>query len=314
MLSIGILTHNSPITLRTTLLSYKESGLLDYTDDIKCLIQPSPLSNIEVSICNDFNISYILEPHNTMMAGGIKKLVEQSKYDYFLFLECDFRSCKNKEITKEILDFTLNNLQNNNFDVIRLRNLKNPGHPIHWNLHKQQGISYNNNTELYLCTHYLNNPHLVYPQYIEKISNDPILYKMSSRNCVYTNNANITSKKFYINNIFPFMKDGAHLEPEIGANWAFHHNYNIGITSGIFTHIRMDGHEKIDGINNKNCYCCPKYLGGSSENINCTCCIIPYIPNDFKIEDLSDIKNDIIDEKYMESISPQLRLTYYSNS
>jgi hypothetical protein len=311
MLSIGILTHNSPLTLKNTLISYRDAGLLEYTDDIKCLIQPSPLSDMEISVCNEFNIIYILETENTMMAGGIKKLVNESKYKYFLFLESDFRSCKNKIVTKEILDFAIYNLENNSFDVIRLRNLKNPGHPIHWNLQKREGVNYNNNTELYLCTHYLKEPDLIYPDYIQKISNDPILYQISSRNCVYTNNANITSKEFYINNIFPFIKIGCHLEPEIGTTWAYSNKYKIGITSGIFTHIRIDGHLKIDGVNDRNCYCCPKYLGGVSDNINCVCCIKQYIPTEFKIEDLSDIKNDIIDEDYMESISLNLKLNYF---
>ena len=104
MLSIGILTHNSPITLKNTLMSYRDGGLFEYTDDIKCLIQPSPLSNIEISICNEFNITYILETENTMMAGGIKRLVNESKYNYFLFLESDFRCCKNKIIVLMLSD------------------------------------------------------------------------------------------------------------------------------------------------------------------------------------------------------------------
>lgn len=306
MLSIGILTYNSPITLKNTLESYKVGGLLDYTDDIICLIQPSNKSEQEIQLCKQYNIKYINEQTNTMMAGAIKTLVEQSSYEYFLFLESDFRLCKNKSITKKLLDFGINNLSNNEYDVIRLRNLKNPGHPIHWNLQKQQGINYNENSELYLCTHYLQNPHEEYPQYIEKKHTSPLLYKMKSKNCVYTNNPTITSKSFYVKNIFPYVKYGSHLEPEIFNFWK-NSDFNIGITSGLFTHIRLDGHD------NKNCYCCERKYGGISDNINCVCCVKPHIATEFDKEQICDILDDRIDEKYMNEIYSNLQFQYFSN-
>lgn len=306
MLSIGILTHNSPITLKNTLESYKNSGILNYTDDIKCLIQPSIKSEEEINICKQYNLNYILEKNNTMMAGGIKRLVEESNYEYFMFLESDFRSCKNKNITKIVLDFSLDQLKNKKFDVIRLRNLKNPGHPIHWNLQKRHGLNYNNNDELYLCTHYLNDPHVKYSSFIEKINENPILYKISSKNCVYTNNPNITSKEFYIKNILPHAESGQHLEPQIFNFWK-NNNFKIGITSGIFTHVRIDGHD------NKNCYCCPKEYGGRTNNINCVCCDRPYRPSFFNVEDLSDEIDEIIDEIYIDKLCNTLQFDYYSN-
>ena len=45
-LTIGILSYNSPKTLYNTLQSYKYSGLLEYTDDIICVIQPSDFGQI----------------------------------------------------------------------------------------------------------------------------------------------------------------------------------------------------------------------------------------------------------------------------
>jgi GT2 family glycosyltransferase len=107
MLSIGILTYNSPITLKNSLESYKIGGLLDYTDDITCLIQPSNKSEEEIQLCKQYNIKYINEQTNTMMAGAIKTLVEKSNYEYLLFLESDFRLCKNRLVTKTLLDFAI---------------------------------------------------------------------------------------------------------------------------------------------------------------------------------------------------------------
>ena len=59
-LTIGILSYNSPVTLYNTLLSYKDSGLLDYTNDVICVIQPSGFQNKEVEICKQFNITNII--------------------------------------------------------------------------------------------------------------------------------------------------------------------------------------------------------------------------------------------------------------
>ena len=311
MLSIGILTHNSPITLENSFKSYKLSGLFDFTDDIFCLIQPSEKSDDEILICNNYGIKYILENKNTMMAGAIIKIVNEAKYEYILFLECDFRACKNKTITYEILNFSINNLKNNNFDVIRLRNLNNPGHPIQWSLHKSEGLNYDSNKQLYLCTHYLDNPHLVYPDYIKKINDNPLLYEMNSSNCVYTNNANITSKKYYLSNILPYAIENHHLEPELHNIWPSF-NTKIGITSGIFTHIRIDGHKFYE--TKKLCYCCPSIYGGLSDKINCVCCITPNIPKFFEECDLEDYIEDNVNEDEKNKIYPLLQKDHYTNS
>jgi hypothetical protein len=173
-------------------------------------------------------------------------------------------------------------------------------------LQKQKGLSYSDNTELYLCTHYLQNPHLNFSQYIEKTHTNPLLYKISSKNCVYTNNPNITSKSFYINNIFPHIKQGHHLEPEIFNFWK-DNNFKIGITSGIFTHMRIDGND------NKSCYCCELKYGGRSDNINCVCCVEPHKAKEFDKEKLCDILDDIIDEDYLNKIYNNLQFKYFSN-
>jgi hypothetical protein len=129
---------------------------------------------------------------------------------------------------------------------------------------------------------------------------------MKSKNCVYTNNPNITSKEFYIKNIFPHIKQNAHLEPEIFSSWK-QSDFNIGITSGIFTHVRLDGHD------NKNCYCCPKIYGGTTDNINCVCCATPYKPHEFDKFQNYDTLNDEIDEIYMNNLYNKLQFRYFSN-
>ena len=265
-LTIGILSYNSPITLYNSLLSYKESGLLEYTDDIICVIQPSNLQNEEFEICKKFNINnIILNEINTRMAGGIDTIQINAKYDNILFLENDFRICIKKDKLYNLLDHALNILKNDELDVVRLRSLKNPGHQIQHNLYKKNfdPNNFDHIRQLYLVTHYLENPQYVYSNYIEKIYDNPLTYLMMSKNCVYSNNPHIIKKGFYNQYIKPFIKYGSSLEEQIDTIW-HEFNHKIAITEGCFTHMRMDGHN--------GCGCCPIENGGLSNNCTWLCC------------------------------------------
>lgn len=282
MLSIGILTYNSPLTLYNTLLSYKTSGLLDYTDDIIVVIQPSNKQTEEEEICKVFDIFNIIKNKtNTFMSGGIRIIQEKAKYKYVLFLECDFRICINKTKLYNLLNNSIEYLDKNEVDVVRLRSLELPGHPIQHNLYKESiknNIPDNLKSQLYLITHYMENPEIELSNYVKKINTNPLTYIMSSRNCVYTNNPHILSKKFYDNNIMKYVCDGKTLESEIDAKWS-NCNHKIAITEGCFTHIRMDGHN--------NCGCCPKNNGGASDICYYKCCVNKIqIPKIFEEKDL----------------------------
>jgi len=268
-LSIGILTYNSPDTLKHTLLSYFKNGLLDLTDDIICIIQPSNKSSEEIDICNKYNINYLLEPFNTLMAGGIKRIWETAKYDYVLFLECDFYLSASKEDTANLLSLGIKYLQENTFDIIRLRSLKHPGHPIqgktsHESIMKEPPLVQDLHTQLYLVTHFLENPHEVFPAQITKFLDNPLIYSITNKNCVYTNNPHIINRTFYNNFIKPLVKVGRTLESEIDVLWAVQNNHKIAITNGLFTHNRIDGHN--------GCECCLTKYGGISDKCKFGCC------------------------------------------
>jgi len=264
MLSVGILTYNSPKTLNSSLLSYKSSGLLDYTDDVMVVIQPSDKAEEEKKICESIGIKRIfMNTHNTMMAGGIDLIQSEAKYDYVLFSECDFRACIKKDKLYKLLDYGLNLLKND-WHFFRLRSLKNPGHPLinakqrfesNWFEHAFSNIDHNLQ-ELYLITH-LDSPEKLYPNYIKKINDSPVIYQMNSKYCVYTNNPHIISKKFYNDYIKYYAQQGGHLEPEILDAWPSYNLDKIAISEGAFTHQRLDGHS--------NCSCCDIASGGISD-------------------------------------------------
>tara|TARA_R110000868_G_scaffold124816_1_gene329720 strand:- start:9543 stop:10424 length:882 start_codon:yes stop_codon:yes gene_type:complete len=271
-LSIGLLTFNSPKTLKNTLESYKYTKLLELSDDICCIIQPSSKQSEEENICKEYNIKSYIQTSNTKMAGAIKTIWNTCKYDYMMFLECDFVICENENKIKNILNFGLTELKNDKVDLVRLRSLKNPGHPIQTNLIKTRILnsSCESNEDLKRNLNYLtngyDNPDELYPKYIKKYSTNPKMYLMSSKYCGYTNNPYIVTRKFYINNINPHCVDGEILENRMDENWYKPNtDHRILITEGLFKHNRLDGHI--------NCDCCPSEFGGRS-NENCTfnCC------------------------------------------
>jgi hypothetical protein len=310
-ISLGVLSWNSPITLKNSFESYKESGLLELSNDINCLIQPSPLQNEEIKICKEYNVNYILNDVNSGISSGFSKLIEMSKNEYFLFLENDWVCCKTQNSVKKLIDYSINLLENNIFDIVRLRNLKNPGHPIH-SIHHYHSTN-KLTSELYLSTHYLKHPHKIYPEYISIYNIDPKMYNIKSTYCVYTNNPTLMSKKFYEMHIKQFICINKNLEPEIDPYWK-RNNFKIGISNGLFTHVRIDGHN-LSGSNYKTkCACCPLNAGGFSDNINCICCIKPYKPCLFDKNLLNDDLSEEIDEEHMINyIFPRLSLEYFSN-
>jgi hypothetical protein len=268
-LTIGILTYNSPKTLKNTLQSYRINCLLDVTDDILCIIQPSITQEEEEVICNEYGIKPLIQTVNSKMAGGIKKIWEHAKYEFVLFLECDFCLSSLKEKTNEILKHSLDLINNNTADIVRLRSLQLPGHQIQYNLYKDTIVAespFNNldlSRQLYLVNHYLDEPHKVYPDQIKLLSSKPLIYTMTSQHCVYTNNPHIVKKNIFMDYIFPHIKDGENLESQIDLVW-HKCNLNIAVTEGLFTHNRIDGHNQCD--------CCAQRFGGKSDECTWKCC------------------------------------------
>ena len=268
MISIGILTYNSPITLKNTLMSYRHYGLFNYSDDIFCVIQPSDKSIEEIEICKDFNINYYLEESNGMMLGGMKRVFEESKYECVLWTENDFRIHTNKNDVKQIIDYSEKLIKDNIVDLVRIRSLKLPGHPI-TTKHKYNNEMSDTSKLDYSC-YYTENPHLKFPEYIKKYNDTPKMFIINSKNCGYTNNCFITSKKFFSEVIIKYSSGNPHIEPDIDKVWS-DLDLSIGISDGFLTHVRIDGHN--------DCWCCHKDLGGQSNDAKCPCCVSDYFKN-----------------------------------
>ena len=268
MISIGILSYNSPITLKNTLLSYKHCGLLDLSDDVFCVIQPSDKVSQEVDVCNQFGIKYYLEKTNGMMLGGMKRVFEESKYEVVLRTENDFRVHTHKDEVYDIINHSERLISEEIIDLIRVRSLKIPGHPI---TTKDKYINnFDDISKLDYSCYCIDQPDKKFPEFIKKYSETPRILTMDSKNCGYTNNCFITSKKFFKDAILKNSKGDPHIEPDIDKIWS-DLNVKIGISDGFLTHVRLDGHN--------GCNCCHSDLGGVSNTPKCNCCVTNYKNN-----------------------------------
>lgn len=266
MISVGILSYNSPITLKNTLMSYSHYGLLNFSDDVFCVLQPSGKIDEEINICEEFGIKYFIQDTNNMMLGGMYRVFKESKYECVLWTENDFRIHTNKDEVKKIIEFSEKIIKNKIVDLVKIRSLDIPGHPI--NIKYKYNNEMSDITKLDYACYYTENPQIKFSNYIKKYNDNPVLYIMNSKNCGYSNNCFITSKKFFNDVIMTHSKGNPHIEPDIDKIWG-DLGLSIGISSGFLTHVRMDGHT--------NCWCCNTDFGGNSNQPKCECCVSDYI-------------------------------------
>lgn len=267
MISVGILSYNSPITLKNTLQSYKYYGLLDITDDVFCVIQPSDKSFDEIKICSEFGLKYYLEDYNNMMLGGMKRVFNEAKYECVLWSENDFRIHTPKEEVIKIINYSKKLISKRIVDLVKIRSLKIPGHPIET---KDKYNKINDITKTDYSCYFIDNPEIKYPKYIKKYNKNPRMLIMNSKHCGYTNNCFITSKKFFNEIILKNSKGNPHIEPDIDKVWS-DLDLKVGISDGFLTHVRLDGHT--------NCWCCNKKSGGVCNTPKCSCCNSDYLEN-----------------------------------
>lgn len=240
-ISIGILSYNAPQTLRHTLTTYKNSQLLYSTDDIFCIIQKSEKQVEEKLICEEFNIRAILMPDNGLMSSGFKAIYNNAKYENILFLENDFCTYHADHDVEYYLDKSIS-LLDHNMQYIRGRSRTNPGNPNHakQNLCNIKPDIFIKSKHLSECIYWVDNPELLYPTKIQKISSidEPAWYCSSSSSCNYTNNPYICKKSFFKYSIYPYLDNNHNIETILTPIWS-RQNHRCAFGFGIFTHDRI---------------------------------------------------------------------------
>jgi hypothetical protein len=225
-----ILTYNKPITLLLSLISNKSSGLLDYMNSVYVLSQEK--NNYEFLICKLFNISYMSLEKNIGIGPGFSKLVEQSSSKNILVLENDWCNFCSIKWTKMHLDESVNLL--NEFNVVRLRSLEEPGYPV-YSIHlKNESIeSLSNKHKKFIGEYSYWRKSLIRKSIFLENHGHIII---NSSMCNFSFNPFIVNRKFFIRNISPIIIDNSrNVEASADEIWLLK-EYKIAITKGLFTH------------------------------------------------------------------------------
>lgn len=233
-ISICILSWNNVKTLENTLRSYKKLGLLDLSEDIVILFQEA--SEQDQKLADKYRVKTILLKENIGIGAGIKLLAENAKFENVLFLENDWELIENKRTVISQLQNGLK-LLDKNYDVIRYRSRKKPGHPLHSLKHKGNELHYFDDWHNCTSPHLLESLHWLDPaaEFPDKIQKDDNFFITTSRWANWTNNPFLVKKDFLLDKILSFAGESLSFERNI-AEWWTKQNFKIAQGEGMFTH------------------------------------------------------------------------------
>lgn len=274
-IGVGILSWKSHKTLEKSLQSYEQIGFKDYFDEVKIIFQE--VSEDDILLAKKYGYEYIGLENNLGIQGGHNCIFENITTDYVLVLENDNPVVEPIDITYNRLLESVNLLNSNVVDIMRLRHRWNFGQGFSLNKYldlyeleeahdKYQFINPTNNNFLKIFYKYCyrilradkatriagyslyceKNPDKLFPNDINKINED--LFSVSSNIMTWTNQSVLLSRKLYgelldyaNNNPSSRAANGFQdLEKPLNCRWWRKQNYKIGVGEGIFSHDRYD--------------------------------------------------------------------------
>ena len=235
-ISLLILSWKGHQTLINTLESYKNNGLLDVAREK--IIYFQEISEEDKKIALKYGCTYIGDSRNTGIGTGLYELAKAATSEYILFLENDWELICNKVDTEKRLTAGISLLSDRNVNVIRYRHRYKFGLPNY--ALQFEGKELSSPFCLLESSYWIVNPEIKFPDYITKQTiNSEYFYLAASKNANFTNNPTMYKKKFYIDIVTPFTKEG--FEPESSMQkWWEKQNYIVAQGEGLFYHNRID--------------------------------------------------------------------------
>lgn len=233
--SIGILTWRTPVTLRATLKSYRESGLLDRVGE--AIIFINECHPDDVLIAQEFGLKIITSDVNVGIGPALTQMAAKAQNPYFLFLENDWLCVEDKDTVFRRLQSGLELIKNENIDVVKYRHRVKFGLPLYSmrnykNNEIPEGLAY-----LLDAIHWTDEPEKAFSRYIskKKIGGEDWFFA-TSENANYTNNPCLYKKQFLEKNITSKAAGpGIALEADLEIWWKNQH-FNVAQGEGLFEH------------------------------------------------------------------------------
>ena len=180
--------------LRQTLVSYRDNGLLDLSDDVTIFF--NEIGEEEIALAKEFNVKYLGNEKNVGIQNAYKSLVDNARNEYFMFLENDWYLVENSIVTKKRLDASIALLEENVVDVVRLRHRIYFGRPCRIVYRNKKNPHLTDKSDLAFVPSISDNPCALFKEITEKKIDDETYYFVGPKNTFWTNNPCIFKTEF----------------------------------------------------------------------------------------------------------------------
>ena len=273
-ITIGIVCWKSPQTITSTLDSYKKNGLFQLAHPAIYIQERNAKYE---KIARDRGIQEILgTPENLGILQAFIALIEATKTKYFIFAECDFKLIHDKATTAKVLGEAIRLIEEEDVQIVRLRDRANPGDPMIAQMiagvgemgpEERNKHTYDQNFDYKLeSVMFLDHPDKAFPNVFKTIDYSSRWYTCPEEGCApWSNNIFIAPTAFMKENILPLLmkRPGvnakgrnddvfAKLEAYLGGHLK---DYTVAQGHGLFTHERHDrgnSNTQKGGVTRKN--------------------------------------------------------------
>jgi len=208
-ITIGYLSWKRNDIFMKTLESHKKNGLFEIIPPENRIIFFQEISKKDKELASKYESNYIGNKDNIGILNAFIELVEACKTPYFIFCENDWNLIEDINKTKNIIEDSINLLENNRVDIIRLRHRKYPGEPLY---SKPKNIDEWLKNDISLFPYkleslsWLENPNNNYNNLLEEYNGNNKWYITSLDHQRWSNNIFIGKTDYIKNNIIELIK------------------------------------------------------------------------------------------------------------
>jgi len=248
-ITLGILTWKSPLTIRSTLESYKKNGLLEMVKPMLYVQERTPQDD---ALAKDYGIKTVMGgPTNTGIIGGMIEMIQATTTPYFIFAECDFKLVNDEATTKKILKEAMKLMEEKDVQLVRLRDKKRPGEPLGSRafapVPDEQLPNYTFDAtfpykiEVVMFPGDIQ-PDKAFPGLFERIDYDTPWYKTTSEHAPWSNNIFIARTDFLKEKLLPLLETNREMPSTSMEEYLIHNlnGYSVAAGNGLFMHERDD--------------------------------------------------------------------------
>ena len=269
-IGLGMLSWHAPKTVDHTLASYAERGIFSLFDH--CRIFCQEITAADHAVAEKYGFEIMGNNKNQGIYGGVKALFEWLPDDYVLFVENDCVLIEDRQTVEDQLRSALSDMEQGAANVFRLRHRRHPGEDFSTldkflRYHDAGNNSWlRGETSSFLmrklrrllrpakaarlqgiAAYCEPAPEKRFPTVFKKTNNNNLV--VSSHYMNWTNQAILCRRRWLLDEILPWV--AAHpssrtvngfpdIEKELNSRWWREQDFHIGLTSGLFTHQRLD--------------------------------------------------------------------------